>query len=709
MTMLETTRHLCAFANWLFAILLLASCQPLSCGLSLNSTTPMNSPVSGGTQLLVTGQGFVSGFSTCQILHTSYGAINSDENIIHNSSFMTCIMPNADFIPLNILTPTAVVQLRILNPPDQSNTVDLTLFNLAQMTVNSIDPTQGFNSSTITISIHGTSFVNTGEITCNINDLIMAADYVNSTQLRCLLPIYPMPSQVMVDILLNGQKVSRVLPSSSNSTLFTFFSTPPDITCCRFTASYSQLLLCFDREVEVGGEEHPVVAVPINCNIIFAPDSLTRVGVDASCQWHNLQQRRVVIHLSPSSLVLPSSLLTFNNSTIRTRSVAFSKLVSGTVVVQSSSHLLQPMAVITGPQYIPYCGNLTLSARESRNAGPRPLLFRWNITADLSELYGSGGNPLISTQLEPLPENFTSLETVSFPSDSFQEGVIYTVAVTVQNFLGLEHSSEVILSKLTAPAPSVWIVGSREVTTTVDREVLIEGVARIPGCLDEGVQLSFQWCLHSHQHTQLIPTQRSPILLIPPRTLLHNAVYTASLVVTANGVHTSNTSVLISTQRQPLVARIAGGNTVTYEGQEPILLDGTVSVGLTQDVQNDETFSTTWECRHLPVAQSSCNTSGQLEKNGLHLKLHPNALSSGNYLFILTLTYNGTVSTANQTAVILPHSAPRVSISVPKRLIPTHRKLILHGTVSSSLPATSSWSTVYLPGELDNENNYENR
>ena len=710
--MLRTTRQLCTSVHRrhsLFVILLVASLQSLSHSLSLNSASPVNSPLSGGTQLSITGQGFVSGLSTCQFLHTSYGSINSNENIIHNSSFMICIMPEVDFIPSGILTPTAVIQLRILNPPDQSNTLDLTLFNLAQMTVTSIDPAEGFNSSTTTVNIHGSNFVNTAEITCSINGLTVRADYENNTLLKCLLPQYPNPSQVVVDILLNGQESSKVSPSSSSSNLFTFFSTPPSITCSRFTDSYAQFLLCFDREVEVGGETQPAMVTAVNCSLVLASESLSLVGVDAVCQWRNIQQRELVIQLTTSSLILPRSILTLTNSTIRTRNVSFSKLVSGSVEVQPSTQLLQPTAVLTGPEYIPYCGNLSFSARESRSGGPRSLLYKWNITTDPSEssvLTGSGENtltPFPSDPNENIPKNFTSLNSISVPSDNFQEGTNYTLTVTVQNFLGQEHSSETVLTKLTAPAPSVWVVGGREIATTVDEEVLIEGVVRIPVCLEERAQLSFQWRLHSHQHTPSIPTLRSPILLIPPYTLLHSTVYTASLTVTVAG-HSSNTTVIISTQRQDLVARIAGGTTVTHERQQPIVLDGTVSTGLTQEVQNDVTFSSSWECQELTVTQLSCNSSGQV-KTGLQLKLLPNTLSSGTYLFILTLTHRGIVSTANQTIVVLPHSAPRVSISAPNSPISNHRKLILRGTVSSSSPATASWTTVYLPGELGRESN----
>ena len=135
--------------------------------------------------------------------------------------------------------------------------------------------------------------------------------------------------------------------------------------------------------------------------------------------------------------------------------------------------------------------------------------------------------------------------------------------------------------------------------------------------------------------------------------------------------------------------------------QQTLLIDGTASRGLDQTVTTDPSFTAEWSCMQVAV-NMSCFSLGVLKMNGLQLEIQPNPLLIGEHTFTLTITYNSTSSTASQTVIVIPHSAPTVTISALTRpnLVPVHRKLILHGTVSSSHPARAEWSIVYKPGEL---------
>ena len=570
----------------------------------------------------------------------------------------------------------------------------------------SISPNEGFNSSTTLVTIYGSGFVNTQDSTCVIDSLTVSAQYVSDTALQCLMPLYPIPSQIVFDLLLNGQVSSKVQSALLNSTSFVYFSTPPSLTDCVFTKSLASLLLGFDREIEVGGETNPAVVTPLTCSLVFSVDTLAKLGNGADCEWLNSQQRQVLIHLTPSSVILPGTLLTINSTTLRTRRVAYSKLASGSVQVQTPSQPLFPVPVITGPDQIPSCGNFSLSGDLSHGGGAKPLLFNWNITLVTHESTGSGdGSGITPTDLfilEGVPNGFTISDSISLPSESFLDDRQYLVTLTVQNFLGHKQSTELLLYKSPLPAVIVWAVGGREIHTSVDNEVLIEGVVSLPPCVNKGAQISYQWTLQSSDHIPLVSYLVNPVMFIPAYSLRHNVVYTATLMVTVSG-HTADTTVIINTQRVPIVARITGGDRVSHGQQKTLLLDSTDSSGLSQDVLNHSSFAVAWNCKQLATNDTSCTSQGVLKMNGLQFEMLPSALSVGEHLFTLSISYNGSKFTANQIVSVVPYNASAVSIPTRPGLVPAHRKLILRGTVSASLSSRAQWSNVYKPGETCRE------
>lgn len=675
----------------------------------LHNSSPEHAPITSGTLLSVTGEGFINGISACQLVHTSYGSILSQNNFVRNNSFMTCTLPDVNFIPSIAFALTSTVDLRIVNQvsgiPQISNAIPFTLFNLSQMLVTSINPVEGFNSSITTIKVHGTGFINTSTISCLVADMLtVTAMYENDTMLSCRLPYYTTPAQVSVDILINGQTASKVHTVTTTTNLFTYFSTSPEITGLVFTDSFARLLLSFDREVELGGEQQSSLKISFtNCSQVFSSSSVSLLGGETQCQWHNTLQQQILITLGAAN-VFPGSVLHLKENIIRTRNVAYSKLASGGVMVSNTGQRLQPVAVITGPQHIPFCGNVTFSGHESLSGGSQSLLFKWNISYNPSDVplqSGSGETSLKpGTTLDPLelvPDYFTDLSSISLPTESFMTGIDYSFILFVQNFLGEQDSIEITITKQPFPAPIVWVVGGMKRTPLVGRDVLIEGVASLPQCLDDHVVLSFQWKISSHKHNPSISSLMSPVLLIPANTLLPGTNYTAILTVTAAG-QTGNASVIITTQEQQIEAVITGGNEVFSSEQNLIILDGTASRGLTNDVMQDPNFFIEWSCHDI-TRNWSCDSVLASYSHSLCVKLASNVLPEGKYIFTLTLEHNGTISKAIKEISLLANPSPRARIFTPSSRLSAQDKLILQGFVCSSVQANASWSTVHLPGK----------
>ena len=321
------------------------------------------------------------------------------------------------------------------------------------------------------------------------------------------------------------------------------------------------------------------------------------------------------------------------------------------------------------------------------------------------ESTGSGGGSGITpttaffTLQGMIPNGFTSSHSISLPSESFIDDRRYLVTLTVRNFLGHEQSTELQVYKSPLPAVGVWVVGGREVNTSVDKEVLIEGAVSLPPCvLSKGAEISYKWTLQSSDHIPSLSYLLNPIMFIPARTLRHNVVYTATLTVTFSG-HNADTTVTINTLGEPIVARITGGDRVSHGQQKTLLLDSTASSGLTRDVLDHLSFAVDWNCKQLATNDTTCTSQGVLKMNGLQFEMLPNVLSVGEYLFTLSITYSESTYTTNQVVVVVPYNPSTVKISMSSGLVPAHRKLILRGTVSSSLPSRAQWSNVYKPGE----------
>ena len=717
---------------------------------SLLDYTPKSGPIAGGTEINVTGEGFITtgvDRSKCKFERSLRGATLSEQNILHNQTFLTCFLPEIEYLTVSMLQDGETVSFTITGAPgSDSNSFDFLLYNLEQIRVWSISPTEGLaNSTNITLSIRGENFLDTNELTCSVaGSYEVPARYINSSFLQCQLAQFPETARVVIDVSMNGQALANIAPLMDNSTAFTYFSSPPRIQSCHFTLSYAQLLLSFDREVEIGGEQctsdtiAPTLST-ISCDEIFTEETLQNViGLNAICFWYNTRQRDVVVQLSSDTSVELGSQVIIRNDTIRTRYVQYSRLASGNMVVslpEADSPQFLPMAVIEAPNVIPYCGNFTVSGAKSQYGGSRDLQYMWIIGTQ----YDENGTLLQDRILaNHVPVGFTSQSVLELSSDVFNPDLLgsgsgsgaplmlantFDIQLHVRNFLGFTSAARVTnITRAEIAQPSVLIVGGDNRRVRISDETLLEGRIIPPSdaCmtpmreLNEPVTYTWRIVDQFGKAVNLGGTARSTVLVLPPYSLELGSEYTATLSVEFNSVIIEASAMLVTdVELFNLVARIGGGVRRSIGTNEDILLDGRQSqyVNTTSLV-----LDISWRCASITLNQECIGKNRQalsFSTDGLVQIISSGTLPPGEYNFSLNLhlmSYSQDTdvlleSSAHQVVVVFPFQVPSVAIiqaeniAVDLESVLVHNELILNIGMQSNFPGIGQWTSEYVIGK----------
>lgn len=500
-----------------------------------------------------------------------------------------------------------------------------------------------------------------------------------------------------------------------------------------FSPSYTEIILQFDRETEIGLEEisaltphipaDNIADLTLECTRVFNSDALRVIGNMASCSWENTQQRAIIIHLTSNSEVRENIVLGIRENSIRTRHVLYSRLASGSVTVTGLD--LVPTAVLEAPAIIPMCGRFVASGVKSHNGGARDLEYAWRIGMELDEAGNVIPDPILATYV--LPPNFTAQGTWSIPSSAFYfdsmsgsgSGELlapistYSVQLTVLNFLGF-HSTVMLhnVSTTRQLLPSILIVGEASKRVESWRDILLEGkVLRMANnCAVEFRVSNYSWRV-SDEGVDLelggIRTNSS-ILLLPPNTLYPGGFYTATLRVAFDTGDSSTASVSLESV-EGLEARLEGGVRRALGSNNTLELDGRMSV---IHQHPEARVNVTWECLdvavpELELASSSCDNFTSSE--GLVLSLAGGTLPPGGYQFTLTLSLlqrGGVVtlrSSTTQLVVIFPNPVPIINIVTTRNdnfnSILVHRRFSLEAEVLTANTGLLRWTTEYVDGE----------
>ena len=715
---------------------------------TISSYYPSNGPVSGGTLIDVVGDGFITtgnGRSKC-IFQNENGRASqpSPFNEIHNSTHLSCILPDVSFFSALLSERGDTIRLQITAGGNlSSNHGEILVYDPALILISGVTPNEGLtNTSNTLVRITGTGFIDTGQITCSLGTDISTftpATYISSSILDCLVPLERTSSRLSVTVSLNGQEVGA-LPSTPDALMFTFYSPPPFLTSSYFSPSYAAIRLQFDRELEIGSGEAsssivqstPSAISPaqleIDCALVLNSASLRLVTTAATCAWQNSQQRLIVISLSSESDIRDGTIIGIHESSLRTRYVPYSRLASGSVYVRTLPGLqYAPMAVLEAADAILACGDYVINGDHSLYGGYRSLEYAWRMGMDVDELGSLIPDPSLMVYI---PSGFTLFGRLVIPSIAFYNeslfqsgsgsgsGTIpintYSIELTVRNFLGL-NSTTVLHNVATTSQlyPPVLIVGDRVREVQSWKEVILVGkVLRVASdCNDEFNVTRYSWRVFG-EGVEINLEERtrvnSSLLFLPPTILQPGVLYLATLRVDfSTGQSTSANVHLESVMR--LEARLSGGVRRGLGINDDIDLNGGPSIVYLRETTEPDI---SWNCSVITVPEleagsSSCENF--VGSNDLIFMIPAGVLPPGGYKFTLILTHigeNGSSllqSSASQLIVIFPYSVPRVRL-VPSRStylssIPVDRRVVLQAEVVVTGPSGEArWSTEYVQG-----------
>lgn len=693
---------------------------PVFAAPTLSGVHPTSSPYSGGTVLLVKGEGLNETSGTaCQLrLSTNTLVITFTDNTIHNSSTMTCVVPELEITQSSaIKNNNNTIQLHLIGG---SGYQSITMFDLMDINVTSIRPDWGYRTEWTSVHIYGNGFVNTSSISCNTGPSTVEGLFLNSSTIMCHLQPHSVTEQVTIKLYMNGQVVSQISTVEDNVTLFTYFATPPRPSSCIYVPSYAAFLLTFDREVDIGEEENvqrnSIMKTP-NCNIIFQDISLALLGNGAHCNWLNSLQRDILIMLGSNTSVRPGSILSLRSDSIRTRYVTYSKHSQGNITLQASPNTLSPQAVLESPLTIPTCGNLTLTGSSSLYAGPVPMLYQWNVSLNESDLSGSGELIEVSSIQEALPQGFTEQSSITLLSSSFTDDTAYVITLTIKNYLGLTDSASIALVKhpTTPPAlPLLIVIGGTEKTVQPNKEISIE-TQLVSDCTPFNSSLSYDWRIQAENSTQNglinIINRDSPFLLIPPLTLTDDNTYVLTASITSEATPTtSSVSLIIHTIPQTIDdIVIQGGSVIAYGKTNSIPLELNIIVFSTQARTLSLYQGIVWSCLNMD-SNETCGATNDTQvfvsQSSFQTYIPGELLAPGVYEIAVSLTSTTQYRTSQRVIVIDDdESGSIVYLFLPDSAdpVPHHRKLTLRGNVRALGRGAVTWSCIRTTGEKGEE------
>ena len=253
---------------------------------------------------------------------------------------------------------------------------------------------------------------------------VLNAMFIHSGKIMCTIPAAEYPCQVSISVSINDQSAGSI---PQRDFLFTFLHPQPVVIQSRLQQNLDSILIRFDQPL------FTTTDISIGCSALFHTTTVSLLG-NSLCSFTDTSNEYILIQLSTDAMLNSDSELVWKDNTIYAISEANSFPLSTPTSIQLTASIHNPIAVISGPESIPFSGSTYFSAKLSYNCGNKPFIFSWDIRAfdldiDLSEA---------SRKLSQLD---SSSDILVLDSSDFTAGESYTLILSVTNSFGV--SSEI--------------------------------------------------------------------------------------------------------------------------------------------------------------------------------------------------------------------------------------------------------------------------
>jgi tetratricopeptide (TPR) repeat protein len=472
----------------------------------------------------------------------------------------------------------------------------------------------------------------------------------------------------------------------------------PSLRTARYSSLGTYILLQFDSATD-RGQGTGFDSFPFSCSAMFEFEWSNH----SVCNFLNDSAVRVVLPLFSTNATLIGSTLRLKPQLISAACFdkvsvceTYPKSNSSEVLISAPYQAVKPVVVISTPQFIPTCSNISLSYESSTgHAGQKWVQVAWvvknlkgEIIDDLTDLMNDPVPGGCLGNCAQIPQNLLSPQSYLF---LFSLTNIFGVSTTVSTTVRVQEG----------PLPRVMIDGAA--TRTITRSSSLTLLASIfPSCsaASSNSQYLFSWSI-SREGQRLTDLQNEARtkrqFSLSPYALASKSLYTITVQVidTVLQVQSSST-VTVYVVDGSVIASIAGGDLFLISPNTSLSFDASSSIDNAAP-SSTGSVSYSWSCLRLSPTLAIVPLSSQPAPLSI-LSISENFLEPSSKYLLRVSVVSQITKRYSTASVYLTTTAETPSTSMVKmeiikgsRQISLGDELILSSELPSSDPFVASW------------------
>ncbi|XP_048581406.1 platelet binding protein GspB [Nematostella vectensis] len=643
------------------------------------------------------GGGLNTGTPTCKVLDPSTGAVLQTAQATNATvTQASCTLTAWSSFTVGQYNFSIHLEKSDGTVVNVSNVLQLYFYDSASIKFTRISPeTVLLTDLPKDVFITGSRFFSGSEQYCYFGDAKVPATLMNDTTLKCTVPTSSVSSRPTVAVTLNGG-----CNNFTTSLQLTLQAAAPDLTKAQFTDNGAQIQATFSTDVST--------ASLTTCSAILDSATVAKLGTGPTCSWTS--KSTLVITTGTSATIMPSDSLTLKDDALKADGQTYSRSASGSVTVQSPTNPAFGVPVISGPQYLSVCGNLSLTGTQSSGGGGRTIKYLWRLKTPPSGVNVTALNSYLNGKND---------STLDIDGSLLESGKEYDFELCVSNFLNYTNPicalHKVTKTSVAGPVVTVSAPLNDPVAKTVlvSQEFFITAKAEAASCSNISTpKINFEWrasCADSVAQTAIegnadfTATKNTANLKIAARVLQAGKMctFTVKGIIASLLDVFSEASVDINPRSTPITAIVAGGNRETGRTCSELRLQTQV----TDPDQLAGDPSCTWACQ--TSAGGSCGSATRVGQaispaSTCDSKVTCEEFRVGTtYIFTVTTIKDSRRATASTQVKVVPGSPPEVWVEQAEVKVAVSEEFTLKGFFKTSLePSLIQWTNVTLDGFL---------
>ena len=407
-----------------------------------------------------------------------------------------------------------------------------------------------------------------------------------------------------LDLRLSGfSSTEYIVPSVRTVNITEFMNSHPKMISAKFSNDGANVYITFDSSTNMLNKSFQ----SWECSLLFHFDGAAK----SSCIWLSNSQVQIKFvsfsrnyrFLSPNEeiVLLGGKILCSENN---------QKCIENNqkIIVKEPDQPVVPNIVISVLRKIPSCTNVIIDASLSSGDCSRDWKsVDWDVTADDTNASVSKIRSYLNSYGVDISLPITIPQKIVENNKEvilLQLGTIYTITLTVDNFLHQQSSTNAIFSMVDeSNTPLFNILGPKQFRTNVFDQLVINTAINRSQCSDR-FSVSYMWSIENADN-KLVTVNAdndSQSLYIEKYFLKGGVTYNITVIVTSfpllssSPITTASDSIQVTISKGPIIALISQGHKITVPPIKDFILDASLSQdkNILKTNLSDLTFK--WSC-----------------------------------------------------------------------------------------------------------------